>query len=533
MACAAPRLCTTPSNVRKHVGVTIPVLGRLFHRLDVGMRGGLDLACLADELDRLHGDAVAVTEEDPDGNVTELTCAQIATTVRRWSASVAARTRPGDPVVVATPNGVEQLLVSLAVARVGRLPAPVNAQMSAAEVDHVVADSHAPLVVRSGSELSKGKGARSRIPEVHRPDPDDVAALFYTSGTTGRPKGAELTHRGLVGQLSTVALVPSPPGRSEVLMGLPVAHIMGFIALLGPLVMGLPVYFLDRFSPSRALDAIEQRKPFAFVGVPAMYRMMLEAGAEDRDLTSVHFWTSGADVMPADLAREFKSFGSTAVLPFVGPVGEATFLEGYGMVEVAGGVAAKVSPPNMPLGLGDSLGVRLPGWKFRVVDEAGEVVRSGRVGELEVTGPGVLKGYWGDEKNSAAVLTEDGWVRTGDLVRSGPFGTFIFHGRAKNVVVSGGYTVYPLEVEADLEEHRDVAEAAVVGAPDARFGESVVAAVRLREGATVTGEELVEWAGQRMARYKAPRRIAVVDELPRTGTRKVQRAKLLELFEPA
>lgn len=524
-------MCVRLGCVRHHVEVTFSGLGRLAHRLDLGVRGGLDLACLADELDRLHGDSVAVTEEDADGELRELTYEQVATTVGRWSASVEARTKPGDPVVVATPNGIDQLLVSLAVARVGRLPAPVNPQMSKAEVEHVVADSRAPLVVRDGAELSKGKGARSKVPEAHRPDPDDVAALFYTSGTTGRPKGAELTHRGLVGQLGAAALLPPLPGSHELLMGLPVAHIMGFVAVLGPMVMGLPIYFLDRFSPTRALEVIEERRAIAFIGVPAMYRMMLEAGAEEYDLSCVRFWASGADVMPTELAREFKSFGSTAILPVVGALGEAAFLEGYGMVEVAGGVAAKVSPPMLPVGLGDSLGLKLPGWKFRVVDESGGVVRPGRLGELQVSGPGVLKGYWGDEENSAAVLTEDGWLRTGDLVRSGPFGTVAFHGRAKNVVVSGGYTVYPLEVEADLEEHPDVVEAVVLGAPDARFGESVVAAVRLRDGAKVTEEALIGWATERMARYKAPRQVVVVDELPRTGTRKVQRARLLELFE--
>ena len=266
------------------------------------------------------------------------------------------------------------------------------------------------------------------------------------------------------------------------------------------------------------------------MGVPAMYRMMLEAGAADRDLTSVRAWLSGADVMPPEVARAFKSFGATVSLPLVGPVGQAAFLEGYGMVEVAGGVAAKVSPPFLPVGLGDSLGIRLPGWHFRVVDEHGQPVRRGAVGELQIRGPGVLKGYWGDDETSAAVLDEDGWLRTGDLVRSGLLGTVGFHGRAKNVVTSGGYTVYPLEVEADLEEHPDVLEAAVFGLPDDRLGEVVAAAVRLRPGAKVSPEGLLRWADERMAHYKAPRRLAVVDELPRTGTRKVQRAKLLELF---
>ncbi|MCO5322851.1 MAG: AMP-binding protein [Microthrixaceae bacterium] len=501
--------------------------------MGLGLGSEATLASLADDLAAIHGDVLAITEEDPAGEVRELTYCELAETVARYSAAIAARSSRGEPVVVATPNGVDQLLVSLAAARAGRLPAPVNAQMSTAEVRHVVSDCGASLVVRDVSELSSGKGSRAEPPPAERPDPADIAALFYTSGTTGKPKGAELSHRGLVGNLSAGALVPPVLRGHEILMGLPVAHIMGFVALLAPMIGGVPVYFLDRFSASRVLDVIEERHVAAFIGVPAMYRMLLEAGAEDRDLTSVRFWMSGADVMPADVARRFKSFGSIASLPLVGALGEAAFVEGYGMVEVAGGVAAKVSPPILPLGLGDSLGFRLPGWKFRVVDEDGEVVRAGATGELEVSGPGVLKGYWGDESNSAAVLTPDGWLRTGDLVRSGPFGTVVFVGRVKNVVLTGGYTVYPVEVESDLEEHRDVLEAVVLGVPDARFGESVVAAVRLREGAQLTEDELKSWAESRMARYKAPRHIVFVDELPRTGTRKVQRAKLTGLFEHA
>ena len=511
----------------------IPGSRSILRRLGVGLGAGLTLASLADDLAVIHGGSTAVTEELPDGRTRKLTAAAMARLVGRYSAAVAARSAPGEPVVVATPNGMDQLMVCLAVARVGRLPAPVNPQMSTAEVRHVVSDCGASLVVRSASELERGKGSSSAAPSPADPDPGDVAALFYTSGTTGKPKGAELTHRGLVGQMSAAALTPPLLRGQEILMGLPVAHIMGFIAVLAPMVSGVPVYFLDRFDAERALEVIEDRRVTGFMGVPAMYRMMLEAGAADRDLTSVRFWLSGADVMPADLARQFKSFGATISVPLLGSFGEAAFVEGYGMVEVAGGVAAKVSPPMLPIGLGDSLGIRLPGWEFRVVDDEGEPVRGGASGELQLRGPGVLEGYWGDEANTAAVLTEDGWLRTGDLVRPGPLGTVVFCGRVKNVVLSGGYTVYPTEVETDLEEHRDVAEAVVLGVPDARFGESVVAAVRLRPGAELTEEALMRWASQRMARYKAPRRIVFVDEMPVTGTRKVQRDKLAALFTTA
>jgi len=507
------------------------LLSRLVRRAAVGLGSGLTLANLADELAGLHGDALAVTEQFPDGRVRALSHAQMATTVDRWSAAVVARTKPGDPVVVATPNGIDQLMVCLAVARAGRLPAPVNSRMTQAEIDHVIADCDAALVVRDAEELTTGPGSRSAAVAPCIPDHDEVAALFYTSGTTGKPKGAELTHSGLVGQMSAAALVPPVLGGNEVLLSLPVAHIMGFVALLAPLVLGVPIYFLDHFTPTAALDVIERRQISAFMGVPAMYRMLLEAGARDRDLSSVRVWMSGADVMPADLAKEFKDMGATLHLPFVGSVGQASFCEGYGMVEVAGGVAAKVSPPFLPVGLGDSLGLRLPGWQFRVVGDDGEPVGAGQVGELLVKGPGVLKGYRGDAGAGAAVLTDDGWLHTGDLVRSGLLGTVVFHGRSKHVVKSGGYSVYPVEVEAVLEEHPEVTEAVVIGLPDPKLGEVTAAVVRLRAGSDLTAEQLVEWVGQRMAGYKAPRKVVVVDDLPRTGTRKVQRDKLLALFD--
>src|SRR5690606_16516162 len=185
-------------------------------------------------------------------------------------------------------------------------------------------------------------------------------------------------------------------------------------------------------------------------------------------------------------AERFKRRGATVTLPLLGSHGQALFAEAYGMVEVGGGVAAKLSPPFLSPTrglLGEGLGVSLPGYELRVVDDHGEEVPVGEVGELLVRGPGVLKGYRGDAAATADVLTGDGWLRTGDLARRGRFGTIVFEGRAKHVVKRGGYSVYALEVERCLEQHPAVAEAAVVGRPDERMGEVPVAAVRLRPGA--------------------------------------------------
>ena len=178
-------------------------------------------------------------------------------------------------------------------------------------------------------------------------------------------------------------------------------------------------------------------------------------------------------------------------------------------------------------------GFALPGYEMRVVDERGAELKGGDVGELQVKGPGVLKAYWGDDAATTAVLTEDGWLRTGDLARKGPLGLLVFEGRQKHVIKHGGYSVYALEVEQVLEQHPDVLEASVVAVPDERLGEVPGAVVRLAEGASLESVGLKAWANERLADYKVPKRWVAVDELPRTGTEKVQKAELVALFDEA
>ena len=480
------------------------------------------LGVLAERLASVHGSAPMVTE--PDGGMT-LTFSQASEVVNRWAGGVAARIAPGDRVVLAVPNGYALLLLCLAVSRAGGIPVPVNSRMRGDEVTHVVTDSGASLVVRDAAELD----GSPPLLTAAAGDVGDVAAIFYTSGTTGKPKGAELTHRGLIGSMGAAVLYPRALRHDEAVLGLPVAHIMGFIVLLGMAAAGIPVYLLAKFDASRVLDAIAERRASLFVGVPAMYRMMLEAGAEERDLRLVRVWGSGADVMPRELAKRFQKMGAMVTLPGGISMGEAMFFEGYGLVESGGGALVKVSTPGPDL-FGDAMGIPVPGYRVRVANEDGTEVAAGAVGELWIKGPGVLTGYHDNPEATADTVTGDGWLRTGDLARRGPLGSVAFAGRKKDVVKVGGYSVFAAEVEAVLQEHPDVLEAAVVGLPDATLGEVPAAAVRVREGCTTTGADLEAWAKDALAPYKCPRRIVILDELPRTGTQKVQKLELLQYF---
>lgn len=499
----------------------------LTDRIALALGRDLTLGTLVERVAAVHGDRRMVEDQGRGRARTFVEAAELAD---RWAGGIAARSALGERVVIATPNGYDQFLLVVAAARAGRVPAPVNDQMSAAEIDHVVADSGAHLVIRDPAELGDAQPFGKAVAS----DPGSVAALFYTSGTTGKPKGAQLTHKGLLGGMPLTAALPTELRHDELVVALPVAHIYGFTVAVGAACAGLAVFFLPRFNPVRVLDAIEDRRSSMFAGVPAMYRMLEEAGAEGRDLSCVRVWISGADAMPTELAERFKGYGATATLPLVGPVGEAVFAEGYGMVETGGGVAVKVSPPLLPASLGGSMAAPLPGNHFKVVDEDGHEVPVGGVGELLLSGPGVLKGYHGAPEATASALTDDGWLRTGDLARRGMFGVVNLEGRMKDVIKRGGYSVYAVEVEQALEEHPDVVEAAVVPVPSDRDGEVPVAALRLRPGVHLADLDLGAWAAERLARYKVPVRFVEVDALPRTGTNKVQRREVVALVtDPA
>ena len=466
----------------------------LLERVRLARGRDASLGTMLDRLATVHGDRRLVSEA---GGATR-TYREAAALVARWSGGFA----PDETVVVALPNGYDQFLACIAVARAGAVPVPVNDRMSDEEIEHIVTDSGARRVLHDASELGGHPPGDAHTPA-------DVAAIFYTSGTTGRPKGARLSHHALVGSLGTAALWPTALRRDEAVVGLPVAHIMGFVVLAGTAMAGVPSYVLPRFDATQVLDAIEARRATLFIGVPTMYRMLLEAGAAERDLKSVRVWGSGADAMPPDLARTFQRMGASA-RAFGVDVGQALFVEGWGMVETSGAAIGHVAFPYV-----DGPMFPLPGYRVRIADD----------GELLVRGPGVLDGYHGDPDATAAVL-HDGWLHTGDLARRGPLGTVRFAGRIKDVVKSGGFSIFSAEVERALEEHPGVVEAAVLGVPDARLGEVPVAAVR----GTASPDDVLAFAHDHLAHYKVPRQVVVVDDLPRGGTGKVQKDRLRPLF---
>ena len=296
----------------------------------------------------------------------------------------------------------------------------------------------------------------------------------------------------------------------------------------------MPVYLLRKFRPDGALDAIESRRATVFIGVPAMYRMMLEAGAEDRDLQSVRMWASGADAMPDDLAAEFQRLAPAPRCPCSAPsIGEALFVDGYGMVELGGGVAISFSLPMLNLPVGSSAAFPCRGTSSRSSTSTGHEVRLGAGGRAGGEGARRDEGATTATKRPPPKTITDGRL----VAHGRPGPPRPVRRRRVRRAQEGRHQARRLlglrgrGARQALEQHPEVAEAAVIGLPDERKGEVPAAVVRRNAGASLTEDELVAWARDHMSDYKAPQRVVFVDELPRTGTDKVQKNELRTLFD--
>ncbi|MBF9071953.1 AMP-binding protein [Streptacidiphilus fuscans] len=357
------------------------------------------------------------------------------------------------------------------------------------------------------------------VPAPADADTDDTAAILYTSGTTGRPKGAMLTHGNLHACASIYQRIHrlGPDDRAGI--ALPLFHVYGQACILATTMrVGASLSLLPRFDPHEMLAVIRDRRLTTTAGVPTMWNALLHAAgdADPADFASLRLASSGGASLPGEIKRAFEErFG-------------CTILEGYGLTETTGSATVQVA--GRPVAVG-SVGAPIPDCEIAVRSLDGAELAPGEIGEVHVRGPVVMKGYWGRPEATAEVL-HDGWLATGDLGRIDDAGELHIVDRKKELVIRGGYNVYPREVEEVLYEHPDVVEAAVIGVPDAHYGEEVAAAIALRPGASPDAAALRAWAKERLSAYKVPHLVAFVDTLPKGATGKIlKRAIDRSLFE--
>ena len=361
-------------------------------------------------------------------------------------------------------------------------------------------------------------------------DSSATIAVFHTSGTSGFPKGAALSSRALLGARSSTVLAGLVLGPKDLaLIALPWSHIMAVSIALYGLMAGIRGCFLNHFDVASALDMIERNRVTAVVGVPAMFARLVNSNPDPARLASVRLWLSASDHLPSEVRERMRQYGALARLPGgrrIPPV----LLNGYGMVELGGLAMMGVDLSFLP-GSGE-LGFPMPPFKIRVAGEDGRPVRPGVTGECQIYRRGLSPHYWKDKGTDEELLTVDGWLRTGDLATRNRLGLIRLVGRIKDVIKSGGYSVYVRELEEAIMAHPAVARAAAFGLPHKDKGEIPAAAVELHNGSIVTESALLEFCRANLAPYKAPRRIWILDatDFPHNHTGKLLRRELRERF---
>lgn len=444
----------------------------------------------------------------------------------------------GDRVVIAMGNRVELITLCYACIKIGAVAVPLNYMLKGSEIRYIAENCGARLLITDRDVFDSNIKDKSALPSIetwvmaggrdtcipgfisldellddvsdeleptaiHK---DETVAIFYTSGTTGYPKGAMMTsHNLLTTQRITAAILPLTANDCGV-SALPGAHLMGFAVALVSFMMGVPGYFMKYFHPRKVLEAIQEKKAGVFIGVPAMYSILLHSNPEEYDLSSMKIWASGADAMPVEQIKTFMGFGGI-------------FFEAYGQVETSPITSLKVSTSRFTFKHG-CVGIPVFPVRVQIWDEDCKKVPKGETGEVVVRGPNVTKGYWNDsERNEEAF--RGGWFHTGDMARRSRGGLLYFVDRKKDVVKAGGYSVFSKEVEEEMRSHPDVDDVAVVGVPHPTKVEVVVAVCTLRQGAELGPDELMAWCKDNIAGYKAPRHVEIRDEMPYGMTLKV------------
>jgi long-chain acyl-CoA synthetase len=503
----------------------------------------LNLAMVLREAARTHPEKPVALFDGGQLSYVELDAAS-----DRFAAGLAALgLAPGDAVALQLPNVPQFLAAYFGILKAGCVVVPVNVALKAPEVGYVLRDSGARVLVTwAGAAEEAAKGAAEAgvaevvvlntpglphcalgrpfeqvletavlgPPPLHQSDPGDVAVIVYTAGTTGRPKGAELTHFQLFMNADTPGRIFGIRDDDVVLTVLPLFHVFGLSSILDVCVrFAATMALVPRFDAEQVLATIERDRVTVVEGVPTMFVALLHCPGRERfDTSSLRVAVSGGAPLPGEVIDAFeREFG-------------VVVLEGYGLSETASTTTFNVSAEERRV---RSVGKPIYGVEVQVWDGEGRVLPPGRdhVGELVVRGVNVMRGYHGRPEATAEAMA-GGWLHTGDLGYADEDGFFFVVDRKTDLIIRGGYNVYPREVEDVLYAHPAVAEAAVVGVPDDRLGQEVKAFVALRAGASATEAELVAFARERVASYKYPRSVEFREHLPVNATGKILKREL-------
>ena len=464
----------------------------------------------------------------------ELSYAQLDQASQHVAGLLAARgVGPGDRVGIMLPNVPHWGVLYYGVLRAGAVAVPMNPLLKEREVAYYLGDSGANLMfawhgfgaeAQAGAKLADAEailiepagflellGSAAPVGGTVDRAGDDTAVILYTSGTTGQPKGAELTHDNLTRNVEVGLGLLNATSDDVVFGGLPLFHVFGQTCGLNAAVKaGSCLTLLPRFDATKTLEILQRDKVTIFQGVPTMYVALVNhPNRADYDLSALRVCASGGAAMPVEVMTSFeKAFGCVV-------------LEGYGLSETSPIASFNVPERRRP----GSIGTPVPGVEFRIVDDAGNDVPDGEPGEIVIRGHNVMKGYWGKPEATEAAI-KDGWFHTGDVARRDEDGFYFIVDRKKDMIIRGGYNVYPREIEEVLYEHPAIAEAAVIGMPHAELGEEVAAVVALKPGASASPDELRDYVKGKVAAYKYPRRVEIVDALPKGPTGKILKREI-------
>ena len=456
---------------------------------------------------------------------------------------------PGSRIAAQTDKSVEALMLYLAVLRAGFVYLPLNNAYQATEIKYFIANAAPAVVVcagrnfgwvskiaflagsqyvftlnedRTGTLLDRA-AAMSDQHEVAGKEPDDLAAILYTSGTTGAAKGAMLSHGNLLSNALTLKTYWAWQAGDVLIHALPIFHVHGlFVATHGALLAGAKMIWFARFDPRAVIERFAEAT--VLMGVPTLYvRMLAEAALTPAACKTMRLFISGSAPL---LIETFESWQQRS---------GHTILERYGMSETL----MLTSNPCRALDgerIGGTVGPALPGVDIRIRNDKGEPCTVDEIGHIEVRGPNVFAGYWRMPEKTLEEFTADGWFKTGDVGKCSAAGYFTIVGRSKDLIISGGFNVYPAEIEGYINELEGVAESAVVGVPHPDFGEVVVAVVVAQSGVELDGSAIAGTLKRQIANFKVPKQVFIVAELPRNAMGKVQKNLLREqyrhLFQP-